>query len=121
MGALLSRPHPLPPVILSHLLAKKLLRPPPLPRHSPEQPIQMKIGTYPPLCTLKRIESQNHQKSLPWSRKWEWKGRLRLQSTSRGKIPEIWFFGPNSPGFDLRPKFLAHSSCNSMRRNFFAF
>merc|ERR1711954_601122 len=81
----------------------------------------MKIGTYPPLCTLKWVKYQNHQKSVPLARKWVWKCRLCLQSASKDKIPEKWFFGHSSPGFDLRPKILAHSSCNSIRQNFFVF
>ena len=94
---------------------------PPLPRHSPEQPILMKIGKHTLLCILKRLESKNCQKNLHRVGKWAWKGRLCLRSASKGQIPEKWFFGRSSSGFDLRPKILAHSSCSSMRQNFFVF
>ena len=82
----------------------------PLHTHSPEHPIQIKIGTYTLLCTLKKEKSQNHQNSLHWVRKWVWKGHLYFQAASKGQSPKTGFFGYSSPGFDPRPKILAHKA-----------
>ena len=77
----------------------------PLHTHSPEHPIQIKIGTYTLLCTLKKEKSQNHQNSLHWVRKWVWKGHLYLQSASRAKFMKNVFLAVAHQGLTWDQKF----------------
>ena len=54
--------------------------------------LQMKIDTYSPLCTLKRVESQTRHKDIEWPRKFAWNGYLCSQLASKGKFLKSVYF-----------------------------